>query len=129
MDAFTVYSSPIDISCDVLHLSPPCQFFSPAHTVNSEQQDEANSAALLACGHLLSKAKPRIFTLEQTFGICHTKHAWYFNHLVQMATGAGYSVKWKVVKFHQWVSLQCSSVGAKRILTELGRVYHSVENA
>src|SRR5690606_29302335 len=67
---------------DVLHLSPPCQVFSPAHTIPSQARDEANLASLFSCESLLVKAKPRIFTLEQTFGLMMDRFAIYFNHLV-----------------------------------------------
>jgi len=53
---------------DVLHMSPPCQFFSAAHTVPGEN-DEANSSAILSIDRLLEKVHPRIATLEQVPGL------------------------------------------------------------
>ena len=63
---------------DVLHLSPPCQFYSPAHTVNGPD-DERNRDALFTCGKLVEAFRPRIFTLEQTFGIMQKRHIKYMN--------------------------------------------------
>ncbi|KAL8972086.1 MAG: hypothetical protein Q9197_002946 [Variospora fuerteventurae] len=53
---------------DVLHLSPPCQTFSPAHT-RTGQNDEMNSSSFFAVEELLKKTKPRVVTLENTFGL------------------------------------------------------------
>ncbi|KAK3311378.1 S-adenosyl-L-methionine-dependent methyltransferase [Chaetomium strumarium] len=81
---------------DILHLSPPCQFWSPAHTV-AGKNDKANVAILFSCGPLLQKFRPRLFTLEQTFGLLHSRFSAYFNALLLSFTECGYSVRWKVV--------------------------------
>jgi len=49
---------------DVLHLSPPCQTFSAAHTV-AGQNDDTNSASLFCIKELLLKVRPRICTIEE----------------------------------------------------------------
>jgi site-specific DNA-cytosine methylase len=49
---------------DGLHILPPCQPFSAAHTVPSQIQDEINQAALFSVWHLLEKIKPRVATIE-----------------------------------------------------------------
>ena len=95
-------TSRLNILADILHLSPPCQVFSPAHTVASEAKDSANLAALFGCEVVLRKAKPRIFTLEQTFGLMMTRFSPYFNHLVSTFTSHGYSVRWRVVPLADW---------------------------
>ncbi|KAG7291619.1 hypothetical protein NEMBOFW57_001638 [Staphylotrichum longicolle] len=81
---------------DILHLSPPCQFWSPAHTV-AGKNDEKNIAVLFACTHLIQKFRPRLFTVEQTFGILSPKFSGYFNTLIHGFTEFGYSVRWKVI--------------------------------
>ncbi|KAK3693973.1 S-adenosyl-L-methionine-dependent methyltransferase [Podospora appendiculata] len=81
---------------DFLHLSPPCQVWSPAHT-RPGRNDEDNIAALFSCTHLIEKVRPRLFTVEQTFGMLHRQFKPYFNTLVQGFTAHGYSVRWKVV--------------------------------
>lgn len=53
---------------DILHLSPPCQPHSHAHTVEGKN-DEINEAAGLCIENLLDAVKPRMVTLEQTDGI------------------------------------------------------------
>ena len=94
---------------DILHLSPPCQYFSPAHTV-AGKDDEMNMASLFACGMLLDVAKPRIATLEQTFGIVLLpRFQAYFNALILMFTDRGFSVRWKIAQLQNWVS-HCLSI-------------------
>ncbi|KND87275.1 Modification methylase HphIA [Tolypocladium ophioglossoides CBS 100239] len=93
------------IRVDVLHLSPPCQYFSPAHTHNSVHDDE-NIFALFGCNHLIHKTRPRIITVEQTFGITHGKHVQYLQALIGDFTQFGYSVRWKVVRLCTWGSPQ-----------------------
>ena len=82
---------------DIAHLSPPCQFFSDAHTV-AGKDDEMNTASLFAVGELLAKSKPRVVTLEQTFGIVmRAKHQGYLNALVQVFTSRGFSIRWRLL--------------------------------
>lgn len=38
---------PIDVTVDILHLSPPCQFFSPAHTCEGVNDEKMWQACLL----------------------------------------------------------------------------------
>lgn len=77
---------------DVLHLSPPCQFFAPCHT-REGRNDEQNSSALFACLHLVDKLRPRFVTLEQTFGLAE-RHQGYLNGLANNFTTLGYSIQW-----------------------------------
>ncbi|KAL8701395.1 MAG: hypothetical protein Q9201_004933 [Fulgogasparrea decipioides] len=86
-----------DCKVDIAHFSPPCQYFSPAHTVQGKD-DETNTASLFAIGDLLKKARPRIATLEQTAGLVLTpQHEGYFNAVVRMFTSHGFSVRWRVL--------------------------------
>ncbi|KAI1261525.1 S-adenosyl-L-methionine-dependent methyltransferase [Xylariaceae sp. FL1019] len=86
---------------DVLHISPPCQFFSPAHT-HPGQNDGANIAALYACAQVLERRRPRLSTGEQTFGLLHPKHEEYFFLLVRQYTDLGYSFRWKLMHFKDY---------------------------
>ncbi|KAI0173049.1 S-adenosyl-L-methionine-dependent methyltransferase [Hypoxylon sp. FL1284] len=86
---------------DFLHLSPPCQYWSPAHTTPGIN-DDANIAILFSCHELIKILRPRVFTLEQTFGILHPKFEYYFNALVHGFTQYNYSVRWKVVNLLSW---------------------------
>jgi hypothetical protein len=52
---------------DVLHISPPCQTFSTAHTIDGENDDD-NSASLFCVTELLLKVRPRICTIEEVPG-------------------------------------------------------------
>ncbi|TGJ86565.1 hypothetical protein E0Z10_g2168 [Xylaria hypoxylon] len=104
MDIFDfITSGDLKIRVDVLHLSPPCQYWSPAHTV-AGVNDDANIAVLFSCHELIRKLRPRIFTLEQTFGILHPKFEYYFNALVHGFTENNYSVRWKIVDLIDWGS-------------------------
>ena len=86
-----------DLKCDICHLSPPCQFFSPLHTSNGKN-DELNTASLFAIEALLKKAKPRVVTLEETAGLVKIGlHRDYFNAVINMFTSQGFSVRWKVL--------------------------------
>jgi C-5 cytosine-specific DNA methylase len=53
---------------DVLHVSPPCQTWSFAHTVDGPE-DDYNSAALFCVKDLLTAVRPRIVTMEQVCGL------------------------------------------------------------
>ena len=90
-----ITNSSISPRTDMLHLSPPCQYWSPAHTVVG-RNDDMNMAALYSCSHLINKVRPRVFTLEQTFGIMHNRFALNFNMFIQGFTEHGYSIRWKI---------------------------------
>jgi DNA (cytosine-5)-methyltransferase 1 len=86
---------------DILHLSPPCQVWSPAHTIPG-QNDDVNIAALFCCSELVGKTRPRLFTLEETFGMLHGRFELFFNALVGGFTDHGFSVRWRIVNFAAW---------------------------
>jgi DNA (cytosine-5)-methyltransferase 1 len=96
-----------ELKVDILHLSPPCQYFSPAHTIEGKD-DDMNTASLFACGEIIDAVKPRIVTLEQTAGIIHPKHRPYFNALVNMFTNLNFSIRWQVAPLQDWVGLVLS---------------------
>ncbi|KAL9008528.1 MAG: hypothetical protein Q9173_006352 [Seirophora scorigena] len=86
-----------DCKVDIAHFSPPCQFFSPAHTI-AGKDDEMNTASLFAVGDILKKSKPRVVTLEQTFGlVLRQKHQGYLNALLQIFTSHGFSIRWRLL--------------------------------
>lgn len=82
---------------DILHLSPPCQKFSPAHTT-AGKDDEANEASLFATYCIVQKFQPRIVTIEETSGIC-THHPAFFHALIHQLTSLNYSVRYKIMNF------------------------------
>ena len=86
---------------DVLHLSPPCQFFSDAHTVDGKN-DEVNTASQFVISDLLKKTKPRVATMEQTSGLPR-RHPHYLQAILQMFTAVGFSIRWRI--------LNCSDFG------------------
>ena len=89
-------SKKITAKVDILHLSPPCQTFSPAHT-REGQNDERNSASFFALEELLKTTKPRVVTVEETFGLTRTvDNLPYFRSMIQTFTRLGFSVRWSV---------------------------------
>lgn len=82
---------------DLLHISPPCQPYSPAHTWDGKD-DERNEASLTAVGLLLQKTRCRFVTMEETFGILQPRHAGFLHCLINQCTTAssGFSVRWGI---------------------------------
>lgn len=78
----------------VLHISAPCQPWSPMH-VRAGKNDEANQASLYAIPAIVDKIRPRVFTLEQTFGLGHDRHSEYFNLLLRSITAQSCSIQWR----------------------------------
>ncbi|OCL15395.1 S-adenosyl-L-methionine-dependent methyltransferase [Glonium stellatum] len=88
-------------SCvDIFHLSPPCCFFSPAHTV-AGVNDQDNHDALFTVGPLLRKCKPRIAILEQTYGLLE-HHRDNFRRLAHDIISAGYNFRYRKVNFAEY---------------------------
>ncbi|KAI9675836.1 MAG: hypothetical protein M1829_003262 [Trizodia sp. TS-e1964] len=83
------------VQVDMMHISPPCQYFSNAHTVEGKD-DEANTATILSIDNLLKKVKPRVITIENTAGLFLRHHAW-MGKLISMITSVGFSVRWKLI--------------------------------
>ena len=84
-----------DLKVDILHLSPPCQTFSPAHT-RPGKDDEKNEATFFATRELIGRARPRIVTLEETFGLVRTaENRVWFHAMIRMFTCLGFGVRWK----------------------------------
>ncbi|KAF2712181.1 S-adenosyl-L-methionine-dependent methyltransferase [Pleomassaria siparia CBS 279.74] len=84
------------LSVDILHLSPPCKFWSSAHT-REGKNDQANYETIYTVGPILAKVKPRIVTLEQTYGLMTNKqHSRNFRLLLNDIYNAGYNVRYKI---------------------------------
>ncbi|KAI1488017.1 S-adenosyl-L-methionine-dependent methyltransferase [Biscogniauxia mediterranea] len=90
---------------DVVHISPPCQTWSPAHTI-AGPNDDANMAALFSCGDIIAKERPRITTGEQTFGILFGRFEAFFNSLVFQYTSLGYSFEWDLLNLSHYGLVQ-----------------------
>jgi C-5 cytosine-specific DNA methylase len=95
---------------DVLHISPPCQPFSHAHTVPSPQRDEINQAALFSVWHLVETLKPRAVTIEETDALMSRYQEW-FSALINIFINLGYSVR--------WAALHCGKYGVPQIRKRL----------
>ena len=86
---------------DVLHMSPPCQSFSPAQAVKPEDYED-KQAVILAVNDLVKMVKPRIITMEETFGLLHPVNREFFISVVNSLVDQGYSVRWKVMNFGEY---------------------------
>lgn len=105
------------VKVDILMLSFPCQFFSPAHTTPG-RNDDANEVCMLGLGDILAKIKPRLVVIEQTNGMDRVK---FRQHLLAVIAGFrnnDYSVRKGVVNF---VGLGLPST--RRRLIFLGAAY------
>lgn len=82
---------------DILHLSPPCQFWSRPAYPHAGRNNKENMAILFACPDIIERIRPQLFTLKQTFGLTHDAHSEFLNALVRGFTSHGYSVHWRIV--------------------------------
>ena len=81
---------------DILTLSFPCQFFSPAHTT-AGQNDDNNEAAWFGLSDILRAMKPRVVLIEQTSGIDRFKQHLMAN--IAAFRNNSYSVQAGIVRF------------------------------
>ena len=84
----------------ILHLSWPCRFFSPAHTV-AGKDDTENMALIFATEQHLRYFQPLVHTQEQTSGII-THHPLFFWNLIQNIVTCGYNIRWKMAQFQEY---------------------------
>jgi len=84
---------------DVLHISFPCKYFSPAHTV-AGKNDMENFIAVLGLPEFLRIIRPRIVVIEETSGLeeCD-KHKDSIQSLINDFTRANYDVGKAVLNF------------------------------
>ncbi|RLM01562.1 hypothetical protein CFD26_108698 [Aspergillus turcosus] len=95
-DVFSFLTNePEFLKVDVSHGSPPCQTFSPAHTINSVN-DDANSACIFSCADMIKKSRPRVHTMEETSGL-FDRHKETFHRVIQDFIEIGYSVRWRIL--------------------------------
>lgn len=66
-------------------------------STRSGPNDQANFEALYAVGGILLKLKPRIATLEQTFGLLsYEEHRQAFKLFLNQVINAGYDIRYKI---------------------------------
>ncbi|KAE8164206.1 S-adenosyl-L-methionine-dependent methyltransferase [Aspergillus tamarii] len=87
---------------DVSHSSPPCQTFSPIHTIEGIH-DDANSACIFSSLNLIKRAKPRVHTLEETNGLLLLRrHRDTFYRVINDFIEIGYSVRWCILRLLEY---------------------------
>jgi DNA (cytosine-5)-methyltransferase 1 len=97
---FTHKDNPRQAICHHLHLSWPCQRFSPAHTIEGPE-DNANEASIFGTYEKLMSSGAFIHTQENTSGLL-THHPMFFCALIEQIIRAGYNVAWKVVQLRDF---------------------------
>ncbi|EED19224.1 C-5 cytosine methyltransferase DmtA [Talaromyces stipitatus ATCC 10500] len=86
-----------EVRVDISHSSPPCQPFSPAHTRSyNQQRDEENSSLIFSAFNMIQKVKPRIHTIEETFGV-PSRYKETFLRMIQDFLELGYSIHSKTI--------------------------------
>lgn len=87
---------------DILHLSPPCQFYSPLHVIHDKrrsaagiERDEANTASSFMIEQMIQRFRPRVITLENSGGLW-SMHKDYLYAIIRQFTSCGYSIRLKV---------------------------------
>lgn len=98
-----------DVKADICHISPPCQPFSPAHTVEGKN-DATNRAALRTVGSLLDVIKPRVVVLEETDGL-QKRHVEWFDDCMHEFIERGFSLRYK--------TLVCANYGVPQLRRRL----------
>ncbi|OGM50213.1 C-5 cytosine methyltransferase DmtA [Aspergillus bombycis] len=87
---------------DVSHSSPPCQTFSPIHTIEGIH-DDANSACIFSSLNLIKRVKPRVHTLEETNGLLSLgRHRDTFYRVINDFIETGYSVRWCILRLIEY---------------------------
>jgi DNA (cytosine-5)-methyltransferase 1 len=71
------------------------------------KDDQANYEAIYTVGPILEKVKPRIATLEQTFGLfTFEQHKANFYMLLYDIGKAGYDIRWRVQDLSEYGLVQ-----------------------
>ncbi|RPA75302.1 S-adenosyl-L-methionine-dependent methyltransferase [Ascobolus immersus RN42] len=91
-EQFIQLSVGISQHVDILHLSPPCQTFSRAHTI-AGKNDENNEASFFAVVNLIKAVRPRLFTVEETDGIMDRQSRQFIDTALMGITELGYSFR------------------------------------
>jgi len=90
-----------ELKVDVLHLSPPCQTFSVAHTTVG-RNDAQNEAPMRLIARLIQKATPRIVTLEQSDAFLNSRNVDLLGATLYSFTKLGFSIKYKYMAFEKY---------------------------
>ena len=85
-----IYEQP-DFQVDILYVLFPCPSFSAMQTRKPEDY-EIKQASILAVGDLIRMARPRIFTMEEVFGLLFDENIGFFKVLVKSLNKHGFSV-------------------------------------
>ena len=88
-----------DKKIDIIHLSPPCQPYSKAHTTRGKW-DDVNREALGTLEAYLTEARPRIVTIEEADALAtFSKHSEHLQRIMLQFTMLNYSIEFQVINF------------------------------
>ncbi|KAI5283129.1 hypothetical protein KEM54_002380, partial [Ascosphaera aggregata] len=79
---------------DILHISPPCQTFSQAHTI-ATANDPHNEACIFSIERLLKDCRPRISTVEETSGLGYSHNENFLKVVIRTYVDSGFSLRWR----------------------------------
>jgi DNA (cytosine-5)-methyltransferase 1 len=95
VEQFINFSS-TDYKVDIMHVSPPCPSFSPMQTVKGKDFEE-KQVVILSLNELVKMVRPRIVTMEETFGLLFQSNSDFFATVVRTLNDYRYSVRWRIL--------------------------------
>lgn len=90
-----------DYLVDIMHISPPCPSFSPMQTRPGKDFEE-KQVVILSVDELVQRIRPRIVTMEETFGLLFERNMDFFATVVRSLNDSGYSVRWKILNLSHY---------------------------
>lgn len=92
---------PADYCVDIMHISPPCPSFSPMQIIPGKNFEE-QQVVILSIEELVKRIRPRILTMEETFGLLFERNMDFFATVVRSLNDFGYSVRWKILNLRHY---------------------------
>lgn len=90
-----------DYRVDIMHISPPCPSFSPMQTRPGKDFEE-KQVVILSVEELVKRIRPRIVTMEETFGLLFERNMDFFATVIRSLNDFGYSVRWKILNLSHY---------------------------
>ncbi len=88
--------SAAEYKVDIMHVSPPCPSFSPMQTIKGKDFEE-KQVVILSLNELVKMIRPRIVTMEETFGLLFDRNTDFFATVVRTLNDYRYSVRWRIL--------------------------------
>lgn len=120
VDQFIHFPS-AEFHVDIMHISPPCPSFSPMQTIKGKDFEE-KQVVILSLNELVKMNRPRVVTMEETFGLLFERNMEFFASVVRSLNDFGYSVRWKILNLGHYGAPQPRR---RLIVIAAGYVHHS----